>query len=499
MVTFEGFHNNERPEEFGYNDILVGNRYIDFILDDVDFTTKFSRNIKLKLPLVSSPMDTVTNYRVAIIMALKGGLGVIHFNDTIDDQKRAVELVKRYESGFIENPITLHPDAPISEAYDLAKSKNIRSIPITHDGKPHGMYKGLLFTEDYVLGVHANLPVIDRILETRNTIHWSELDNDKLGSARQELAKIHQGSLPILDDDGTLKYLVSKTDLDKLREYPDSTRDKDDRLMVAAAVGTHKSDYDRVDALVEAGVDALIFDSSNGWSKFEKKIVKEKLKQYGDDIDFVLGNTAEPEGVKQLLEWGAHALRIGSGPGRTCISARRYGSGRYQGSAVYYCSKVGGPIIADGGIEFPGDVMKALALGAETVMMGTALAGVDESAAPTIEIDGEVKKLVRGMGSKSAIKRSRKVAEDRYAMDDIDLEKGLIGEEGIEKAIPLIGPLEDYLDELSYDLKKAFQKVGARNISGLRDVTIRKISGEIGASPKDRLPYPVHGFKPKSE
>jgi IMP dehydrogenase len=462
---------------FTYDDITVWNGYTDFKLKDIDTRSYLTKNISLKVPILSAPMDTVTESEMAIGMAKKGGMGIIHYNfENLEDMIKEVEKVKRYESGFIDEPITLSPKDKIDEAAKIAKERGISTIPITIYGKPNGRLVGMLTKNDYSMLKHAGRKIEERMIYLKDlpTVRLSDLpegEEERLSYANNVLLESHWPALSILDNAGRLKYIVTRSDIEKHGTFPSATKDSKERLSVGLAVGP-KDDYKPViKEAVRKGVDVLLIDTAHGNAKHVVDFVEYIKGNY--NVDVIAGSVATYDGAKRLAEAGADAIRVNSGSGSTCTSG--IGTGIYvpQGTAVYNCrravdefekvSKKKGPkIIADGGLKETGDFVKAIACGGHTVMTGSMLAGCTE--APGWKKDtksGLYKKIYRGMGSESAMKIRGNV---RYASSILP--------EGIEGEVEPVGSVTEIIDFYDEALIKGMHKAGARKIEDLWTVEI---------------------------
>ncbi|MFA5084454.1 MAG: IMP dehydrogenase [Candidatus Paceibacterota bacterium] len=460
-------------EEFNYGDIVaLQNRLTDFGVEDVDLTAKLSKNIDIKIPIISSPMDTVTKADMAIAMALQGGIGVIHYNMSPEKQAEEAEKVKRFNSGFIENPIVASPETLIREIAKIRNEKGISTIPITEDGKPHGKLKGIITKNDYSMHLHSNMPVRERMtpLEGLLVVKWSEISKDKnpLNIANKILLESKRGNLPVVNDRGNLRYLVTKTDIEKNESYPYATKDSKKRLKVAVAIESRlELAMDRADA-THKFADAFVIDTSHAYGTFISKMIKELHTRY-PRIDVIAGNVSVPDAVQYLIENGADAVKIGTGPGSICTTTKNLGVGRNQGSAVYHCAKRRDelankyghiPIIADGGIKEYGDFLKALALGADSTMVGSMVAGTKEAPGEMKQIDGRYFKEYRGMGSKEALNAG---GDKRYGTDKMRIRMP----EGIVTKIEYKGLISEIVPMYVAALKQGMQKTGCRNIEEL--------------------------------
>ena len=444
-----------------YDDILLVPQYSEITPSEVVAKTKFARDLELNMPIISAAMDTVTENKIARVMAQLGGIGIIHKNLTIEGQTFEVEKVKKYESGMITDPITLGPDQLVDEALDLMAKYSISGVPITVDGK----LVGILTNRDLRFEDNVNQPI--RNIMTKENLVTTTVGTT-LEQAKSILQKHRIEKLPVVDSEGRLKGLITIKDIEKAQTFPQATTDSRGRLFVGAAVGTDPSSHDRIDALIEAGVDLITVDTAHGHSKNVLEMVKWISSKHKDTI-IVAGNVVTPDGTEALIQAGADVVKVGVGPGSICTTRVVSGVGMPQITAVRDCSAVarrhGRSIIADGGIKYSGDITKALAMGANTVMVGSLLAGSDESPGETILYQGRTYKLYRGMGSLGAMKKGSK---DRYGQSDISDDAKLVPE-GIEGKVPYKGSASGILHQLLGGLRSGMGYLGARNIEELQD------------------------------
>ncbi len=449
------------PMAYTFDDILLIPQYSEIVPTEVSTESHFARDIILKMPVLSAAMDTVTEHKVAQIMAQMGGLGVIHKNLDIEAQAFEVERVKKYESGMILEPITLSPEHKVSEALDLMRKYSISGVPITINGK----LVGILTNRDLRFETNTHQPISS--LMTKQDKLVTAPAGTTLEQAKAILQKHRIEKLPVVDNNGMLKGLITIKDIEKAQTFPQATKDKHGRLMAAAAIGVDATSRERATALVEAGCDVLCVDTAHGHSKNVIEMVKWCSANF-KDVVVVAGNVVTADGTEQLLNAGADVVKVGVGPGSICTTRIVSGVGMPQLSAVIECSKAarkkGKTIIADGGIKFSGDIAKALALGANTVMIGNLLAGADESPGETILYQGRTYKLYRGMGSLGAMKKGSK---DRYGQMDITDHEKLVPE-GIEGRVPYRGSARGILHQLIGGLRSGMGYIGARNIEDLQ-------------------------------
>lgn len=449
------------PEYLTFDDVLILPGYSEVLPKDVDVSTQLTREIRLNIPLVSAAMDTVTEARTAIALAQEGGIGIIHRNLSIPDQELEVDKVKKSESGMILNPITMDPDQKIYEALEIMKRYRISGVPITKDGK----LVGILTNRD--------LRFEKRLDEKISTVMTKEnLITAPVGITLEESKEIlHKNrieKLLVVDEHNNLKGLITIKDIEKMRKYPNSCKDSLGRLRVGAAVGTGKDREARVEALVKAGVDVLVVDTAHGHSKDVLEAVLD-IKENYPDIQVIAGNVATREGVLALIKAGADGVKVGVGPGSICTTRIIAGVGVPQLSAIMETAEVskkyGVPIIADGGIKFSGDITKAIAAGAHSVMIGNLFAGTDETPGEIVLYQGRSYKVYRGMGSIEAMKEGSK---DRYFQEEVESESKLVPE-GIEGRVPYRGALSFCVQQLIGGLKAGMGYVGAKNILELQE------------------------------
>ncbi|MFA4985654.1 MAG: IMP dehydrogenase [Candidatus Brocadiia bacterium] len=443
------------PSGITFDDVLLVPGYSDVVPAAASTTTLLTPRISLKIPLVSAAMDTVTEARLAIALAQEGGLGVIHKNLSPDEQAREVAKVKRSANGVIRDPVTLTPDRSVREALDLMETQNISGIPVVDgDFKPVGIVtkRDLKFLE------MSDKPVSEIMTHRLITARVGTT----LEEAKKSLTKNKVEKLVLVNDDGTLGGLITMRDISKLEQYPNAARDSDGRLVVGAAVGVN--DFARAEALLKAGVDLLVVDTAHGHSARVGDTVR-GLKKLFPDNEVVAGNVATAEGARFLMDAGADAIKVGIGPGSICTTRVIAGIGVPQLSAIFASAKGtqgAVPIISDGGIKFSGDIVKALAAGASTVMIGSLFAGTDESPGEIIYYKGRSFKYYRGMGSLGAMVSG---SADRYSQSGREREK--LVPEGIEGRIPAKGPIADYVYQLIGGLKAGMGYVGADNLADL--------------------------------
>ncbi len=445
-----------------FDDVLLLPGYSDVLPNDVNISTRFVGNIHLSIPLCSAAMDTVTESRLAIALAQEGGIGVIHRNMSIKEQAEEVDHVKRSESGMILDPITLSPDDIIARALDIMARFHISGIPITENGK--------------LVGILTNRDL--RFIENDKGVIREFMTKDNLVTApvgttlEQAEAVLHENrieKLPVVDDRGYLKGLITIKDIEKKRRYPLATKDDLGRLCVAAAIGVSEEDAsERTGALLDAGVDAIVIDTAHGYTSGVGITIERVKKEYPRAI-VVAGNVATSDGAKFLGDRGTDAIKVGMGPGSICTTRVISGVGVPQISAIYDCALVADKydvcVIADGGIKYSGDVIKALAAGADTVMIGSLFAGTEESPGETVIYEGRTFKVYRGMGS---IESMQKGSKDRYGQGEVTDVNKLVPE-GIEGRVPYKGNLSGTVFQLVGGIRSGMGYCGARVIEDLHE------------------------------
>ncbi|SMB97582.1 inosine-5'-monophosphate dehydrogenase [Thermanaeromonas toyohensis ToBE] len=445
-------------EGLTFDDVLLVPAFSAVLPREVDVSSYFTRGVRLNIPIASAGMDTVTEARMAIAMAREGGIGVIHKNMSIERQAKEVDRVKRSEHGVITDPISLSPDHTIGEAVKIMEHYHISGVPITEKGKLVGIItnRDIRFEEDY------SRPI--REVMTKENLVTAPVGTT-LEQAKEILRRYKIEKLPLVDENFNLKGLITIKDIEKARKYPNSAKDSKGRLLVAAAVGVSKETMERVEALVAAGVDVIVVDTAHGHSENVLRTVA-AIKQKYPDLQVVGGNVATKEGALALIEAGVDAVKVGVGPGSICTTRVIAGIGVPQLTAILDCAQVarkkGVPIIADGGIKYSGDITKALAAGASTVMIGSLLAGTEESPGEIEIYQGRSFKTYRGMGSLGAMKEGSK---DRYFQEEADK----LVPEGIEGRVPYKGPVAETLFQLVGGLKAGMGYLGTRSIPELQE------------------------------
>lgn len=449
-------------EGLTYDDVLLVPAFSEVLPREVNIQTKFTRNITINIPVVSAAMDTVTESKMAIAMAQEGGIGVLHKNMSIDEQARKVRKVKRAESGMILDPVTLPMDAVVSDAKNAMREHSIGGIPIVDD---EGMLKGIVTNRDLRFEHQNDRPIV-AVMTSENLVTAA------VGTSLKDAEKILQQNkiekLLIVDNSYKLAGLITFRDITKVTQKPNANKDTYGRLRVAAAIGVTADAVDRAEALVKAGVDAVVIDTAHGHTVGVVTILK-SLKQQFPNLDVIVGNIATGEAAKYLVEAGADAVKVGIGPGSICTTRVIAGVGFPQFSAVLEVAAAikgsGVPVIADGGIRYTGDIPKAIAAGADTVMLGSLLAGTKESPGQTIIYEGRKFKSYRGMGSVEAMKQGSK---DRYFQDVEDDIKKLVPE-GIVGRVPYKGDLVESIHQFIGGLRAGMGYCGAKDIASLQD------------------------------
>ncbi len=467
-------------EGLTYDDVLVLPAYSEVLPRDVDVSTYFSRNIQLNIPIVTAAMDTVTESKMAIAIAQEGGIGVLHKNMTIEEQASEVKKVKRAENGMILDPITLNEDALVKDAWDIMKEYNIGGIPVVN--ARHEL-AGIVTNRDLRFEDNPGRPIVE-VMTRENLITVSEfIDFEK---AADILQKHRIEKLPVLDKDKRLVGLITYKDVIKIKSKPNAFKDDRGRLRAAAAVGVAPDTLDRTAALVDAGVDAIVIDTAHGHTKGVIEMAR-RIKATFPDIDLVVGNIGTAQAALALKDAGADAVKVGIGPGSICTTRVIAGVGVPQLTAIYEVSKVlrdsGIPVIADGGIRYTGDIVKALVAGASTIMAGSLFAGLDESPGETIIYESRKYKTYRGMGS---IESMQKGSKDRYYQDAEDDIKKLVPE-GIVGRVPYKGMLSEVIHQMVGGLRAGMGYAGSKNIMSLRDARFIRITtaGMVESHPHD--------------
>lgn len=464
------FSNSEKfvGEGLTYDDVLLVPAYSEVIPREVQINSFFSRNIPINIPIVSAAMDTVTEAKLAISMAQEGGIGVLHKNMSIEQQSAEVLKVKRSENGMIINPITIQKDAIVKDVLALMKEYSIGGIPVVDYN--HKLI-GIVTNRDLRFERDLYRPIVE--VMTKEVITAPE--HTDFESAADILQQHRIEKLPVINSKGELIGLITYRDIIKLKERPNACKDKMGRLRVAAGIGITPNMYERIDAVIAAGVDAIVIDTAHGHSKNVIDVVRNVRKKY-NNVDIVVGNIATAEAAIELVKAGADALKVGIGPGSICTTRIIAGIGVPQLSAIYDVAKsIEGkniPIIADGGIRYSGDIVKALAAGASSIMAGSLLAGVEESPGDTIIYEGRKYKSYRGMGSLEAMQQGSK---DRYFQDMEDDINKLVPE-GIVGRVPYKGTVSEVIHQLTGGLKAGMGYTGSKDINTLQKAKFIKIT-----------------------
>ncbi|MEE3199906.1 MAG: IMP dehydrogenase, partial [Planctomycetota bacterium] len=449
----------ERGDGLTYNDFIVLPGHIDFAATDVGLSTHITRRIALKNPICSSPMDTVTENKMAIGMALLGGIGIIHYNNTPEAQVEEVRKVKRFENGFITDPVVLGLKNAIADVDLIFQEQGFSGIPITEDGTLEGKLLGIVTNRDVDFE-----PDRSRLLEeVMVTDLVTAPEGVTLNEANKILRQSKKGKLPIIDEKGCLVSLVSRTDLKKNRDFPEASKDESKQLRVGAAISTQQADRERLEGLVEAGVDLVVIDAAQGDSVFQVEMIEEIKKNY-PAVDVLAGNVVTTNQCENLIDAGADGIRIGMGPGSICITQDTMAVGRAQATAVYqcarYCRTRGIPVVADGGINKTGALGKALALGANVGMMGSMFAGTQETPGDYFYKDGMRVKKYRGMASVEAMERG---GGKRYMYSNRNIKVA----QGVSGLVVDKGSAYDLVPYLVQSLRQSFQDMGYRTIEDL--------------------------------
>ncbi len=453
-----------------FDDVLLVPYESDVVPSDADTTSRVSQRISVRVPLISSPMDTVTEARMAIAMARQGGLGVLHRNLSVDDQAQQVDLVKRSEAGMVTHPVTTGPDVSLAEVDALCGRFRVSGLPVVDEsGRLLGIVtnRDLRFESDFgrrVREVMTPMPLVTGPVGI-------SLDDAMVLLARHKIEK-----LPLVDDGGRLRGLITVKDFAKAEKYPNATKDESGRLRVAAAVGFHGDAWKRSMALVDAGVDLIVVDTAHGHSRgVVDMVARLKRDPVAAGVDVLGGSVATRAGAQALVDAGADGVRVGVGPGSICTTRVVAGVGVPQVTAIHEaslaCRPAGVPLIGDGGLQYSGDIAKAIVAGADSVMLGSLLAGVEESPGETVFINGKQYKTYRGMGSLGAMQSrgvTRSFSKDRYFQADVSADEQLIPE-GVEGQVPFRGPLAGVAHQLVGGLRQSMWYCGARTIQQLRE------------------------------
>lgn len=471
-------------EGLTFDDVLIIPAASSVLPREVSTVTRLTRTISINIPILSAAMDTVTEARLAIALAREGGLGVIHRNLSIEDQAEEVDKVKRSESGMITDPITLEPSQPLSEALAVMKRFHISGIPVTE----HGKLVGILTNRDIRFETEVDRPIAELMTSERLV---TVPVGTTLEQARASLHRYKIEKLPVVDEHGMLKGLITMKDIQKKLLYPNAAKDEFGRLRVGAAVGVGPDTNERCAALIEEGVDVLVVDTSHAHSRMVLETVARVKEHFGKQVQIIAGNVVTGEATEALIQAGVDGVKTGVGPGAICTTRIIAGVGMPQITAIYECASVarkyGVPVIGDGGIQYSGDIAKAIAAGADSVMLGSLLAGVEESPGEMIISQGERFKDYRGMGSVAAMKK-RSFSKDRYFQGDVIDESQIIAE-GIEARVPYKGMLGPLVFQLIGGLRQSMGYAGCANIAEMQEKT--RFVRITGAGLRESHPHDV--------
>ena len=462
-----------------FDDVLLIPSASDVIPSEVNTSAQLTRNIRLGIPLVSAAMDTVTESRMAIAMARQGGIGILHRNLSIDDQAQNVEVVKRSEAGMVTNPITCSPGDTIGHVDELCAKFRVSGLPVVND---EGMLVGICTNRDMRFESDLSRKVADVMTPMPLIVAQEGVSAE----AALNLLSTHKvQKLPIVDSAGKLTGLITVKDFVKREQYPNASKDKEGRLIVGAGIGTGEDSWKRAGALVDAGVDALVVDTAHAHNSGVLNMVARVKKEFGDRVDVIGGNLATREAAQAMIDAGADAIKVGIGPGSICTTRVVAGVGAPQITAIMEASvpahKAGVPVIADGGMQYSGDIAKALVAGANTVMLGSLLAGTAEAPGDVVTVNGKQYKMYRGMGSLGAMQgrglkgEQRSYSKDRYFQADVRSEEKLVPE-GIEGRIPFRGHIDGIAHQLVGGLRAAMGYTGSATIDDLHDAKFVQIT-----------------------
>ena len=450
-------------EALTFDDVILSPCYSEVLPSEVDVSVRLTRRITLNIPILSAAMDTVTESRTSIAMAQEGGIGIIHRNLSIPAQAGEVERVKKYESGMIVNPLTVRPGTRVSEALEIMVENDISGLPVV---KPNNTLHGIITNRDIRFEKNMDLK-IDKVMTPRKNLVTVK-EGTTLQEAKELLHKFKIEKLPVVDEGFKLRGLITMKDIEKIEKFPKASKDAMGRLLVGAAVGVDKDSQERVDELVAAGCDVIVVDTAHGHSKRVLDSLAKIRKKY-PDIDLVAGNIATSEAAENLIKAGVDCLKVGVGPGSICTTRVIAGIGVPQITAIIKVCSVAKkhdiPVIADGGIKYSGDITKALAAGADSVMIGNLLAGSDEAPGEVVLYQGRTYKVYRGMGS---IEAMRAGSRDRYAQDDEMMEAKLVPE-GIEGRVPYRGNIGAIVYQLVGGLRAGMGYTGSATVKELQE------------------------------
>ncbi|MBB4912076.1 IMP dehydrogenase [Actinophytocola algeriensis] len=488
MTTAEGIPAKFATLGLTFDDVLLQPSESDVVPSEVDTSTRLTRNVTLRIPLVSAAMDTVTESRMAIAMARQGGIGILQRNLSIEEQARQAETVKRSEAGMVTDPVTCSPTDTLAEVDALCARYRISGVPVTDAA---GTLVGIITNRDMRFEVDHTKPVSE--VMTKGPLITAQVGvsaDAALGLLRRHKVE----KLPIVDGEGKIRGLITVKDFVKTEQFPNATKDPDGRLVCGAAVGVGDDSWKRAMTLVEAGVDVLMVDTAHGHSRGVIEMVAKLKKELGDTVDVVGGNVATTAGAQALVDAGADGVKVGVGPGSICTTRVVAGVGVPQITAIYNadlaCRPAGIPVIGDGGIQYSGDIAKAIASGASAVMLGSLLAGTAEAPGDVILVNGKQFKTYRGMGSLAAMQSrgaAKSYSKDRYFQDDVLSEDKLVPE-GIEGRIPFRGPLSQVVHQLVGGLRSGMGYTGSHSIADLQRAQLVRITA---AGLKESHPHDV--------
>ena len=474
-----------------YDDFIVLPGYIDFQASDVDLEANITRNVRIKRPIVSSPMDTVTEWKMACYLALLGGLGIVHYNNTVDAQVEHVRKVKRFENGFIMDPVVLSPRHLVQDVDAIKAEHGFSGIPVTEDGTLGSRLVGIVTNRDIDFEKDRTRP-LSEVMTTELVVADRGV---ALHDANQILKQSKKGKLPVVDEGFRLVALLSRRDLLTNKDFPSASKSAGKQLLVGAAVSTRPEDRERVESLVAAGVDVLLVDSAQGYSVFQIEMLKFIKKQF-PDVEVIAGNVVSTDQCRALIEAGADSLRVGMGPGSICITQTMMAVGRSQASAVYYCGKYarqhGVPVIADGGIQGIGHLAKAMSVGASAVMAGYLLAGTAEAPGDYFYENGMRVKRYRGMASVEAMSAG---GGKRY----LDEDNRVLVPQGVSGTVLDRGSLVDYVPYLMKGLQQSFQDMGQQSVDLLREALYSgkvRFERRTAAAQAEGTVHGLHSFSP---
>jgi IMP dehydrogenase len=463
------------PPALTFDDVLLLPAYSTILPSEADTTARLTPRLSLRIPLISSAMDTVTEARMAIAMARQGGVGVLHRNMSVDEQAQQVDMVKRSEAGMITNPVTCGPDATLAEVEELCARYRISGVPVTDDD---GILVGIVTNRD----IRFESDHRRRVAEIMTTM---PLVTAPVGVTRPEALKLLSSrkveKLPLVDERGRLRGLITVKDFTKSEKFPNATKDAEGRLVAGAAVGVGDDAKQRAQALIDAGVDFLVVDTSHGHAQAVLDMVAQV--KANSRVEVIGGNVATRAGAQALIDAGSDAVKVGVGPGSICTTRVVAGVGVPQVTAIYEawlaCHESNVPVVGDGGVQYSGDIAKAIAAGADTVMLGSLLAGCEEGPGELVFVSGKQFKLYRGMGSLGAmrnVERGGSFSKDRYFQDDVLREDKLVPQ-GVEGQVPYRGPLSSVADQLIGGLRAAMGYCGARTVAELQQARFTQITG----------------------